>query len=83
MTVRLFLNLHPQDLLDREPGTDHTPLVGIADKVVLEITERQAVGHQPEVERNLDRLRKLGFTVAVDDLGAGYAGPAFPSTNWV
>ena len=71
---KLFLNLHPRDLLDAELDSKEGELIGIAHRVVLEITERESLERSPEIERRLERLKQLGFTIAVDDLGAGYAG---------
>jgi EAL domain-containing protein (putative c-di-GMP-specific phosphodiesterase class I) len=42
--------------------------------VVLEITERAALAEISEVQRRMARLRAMGFRIALDDLGAGYAG---------
>jgi EAL domain-containing protein (putative c-di-GMP-specific phosphodiesterase class I) len=42
--------------------------------VVLEITERTHLDRVPELAERIDRLRGLGYRLAVDDLGAGYAG---------
>ncbi len=72
--IKLFINLHPRDLLDSQLGSSTSPLVTIADRVVLEITERESLDRVPQVDEKLDRLRKLGFDIAVDDMGAGYAG---------
>jgi EAL domain-containing protein (putative c-di-GMP-specific phosphodiesterase class I) len=70
----LFVNLHPRDLLDEELFAATSPLVQIAPRVVLEITERATLDEVPDVRDRLARLRRLGFRLAVDDLGAGYAG---------
>jgi EAL domain-containing protein (putative c-di-GMP-specific phosphodiesterase class I) len=70
----LFLNLHPLDLADEDLFDAEAPLSRIAGRVVLEVTERAAIEEVDSVERRVGRLRSLGFRVAVDDLGAGYAG---------
>ncbi len=72
--VLLFVNLHPEDLGDPELYDPEAPLSKLAQRVVLEITERASVVHQNDLHDNISRLRALGFRVAVDDLGAGYAG---------
>jgi EAL domain-containing protein (putative c-di-GMP-specific phosphodiesterase class I) len=72
----LFLNLHPSDLLDPELTDPDSPLVGMAAHVVLEITERAPLVRLEEVRSRATELRGLGFRIAVDDLGAGYAGLA-------
>jgi EAL domain-containing protein (putative c-di-GMP-specific phosphodiesterase class I) len=70
----LFLNLHPLDLADEDLFDSQAPLSRIAQRVVLEVTERAAIEEVDSVERRVGQLRALGFRVAVDDLGAGYAG---------
>jgi EAL domain-containing protein (putative c-di-GMP-specific phosphodiesterase class I) len=70
----LFVNLHPRDLDDAELMARDTPLAGIADRVVLEITERSSVGDVQNLRRKIIELREVGYRIAVDDLGAGYAG---------
>jgi EAL domain-containing protein (putative c-di-GMP-specific phosphodiesterase class I) len=42
--------------------------------VVLEITERSSLAKMPDVIQRMRALRALGFRIAIDDLGAGYAG---------
>jgi len=70
----LFVNVHPSELLDPELTNPHCPLVKMAGRVVLEITERAPLSSLEEVRERCVELRRLGFRIAVDDLGAGYAG---------
>jgi EAL domain-containing protein (putative c-di-GMP-specific phosphodiesterase class I) len=70
----LFVNLHPADLLDEQLFAADSPLARMAPRVVLELTERAALDQVANVRDRLARLRKLGFRLALDDLGAGYAG---------
>ncbi len=70
----LFVNLHPQDLNDAALSDPSSPLVQIAQRVVLEITERASLAGIPQLQSRVAELRALGFRIAVDDLGAGYAG---------
>jgi EAL domain-containing protein (putative c-di-GMP-specific phosphodiesterase class I)/ActR/RegA family two-component response regulator len=72
--VHLFLNLHPSDLLDAELYSPQSPLAQVASRVVLEITERAALDRVRDIRARIGALRKLGFRIAIDDLGAGYAG---------
>ena len=69
-----FVKLHPSDLLDPELTDPRSPLMAAADHVVLEITERAPLSGLEEVRERVHDLRRLGFRIAVDDLGAGYAG---------
>jgi EAL domain-containing protein (putative c-di-GMP-specific phosphodiesterase class I) len=70
----LFVNLHPKDLMDPELADPASPLASIAKRVVLEVTERSSLGGLDDVQARVAELRKLGFRIAIDDLGAGYAG---------
>jgi EAL domain-containing protein (putative c-di-GMP-specific phosphodiesterase class I) len=70
----LFVNLHARDLLDDELFAQAEALSGIARKVVLEITERASLEEVPDFKKRVEALREMGFRLAVDDLGAGYAG---------
>ena len=70
----LFVNLHTHDLLDEDLFEADRPLARIASRVVLEITERASLHHIGDVQARIGRLRESGFRIAVDDLGAGYAG---------
>jgi EAL domain-containing protein (putative c-di-GMP-specific phosphodiesterase class I)/ActR/RegA family two-component response regulator len=70
----LFMNLRAKDLEDPALLTDANPLVALAPRVVLEITERESLESVPESRNLITRLREIGFRIAIDDLGAGYAG---------
>jgi len=70
----LFVNLHTTDLLDAELLSKAAPLSQIASRVVLEITERASLEKVKDVRSRVGALREMGFRIAVDDLGAGYAG---------
>jgi EAL domain-containing protein (putative c-di-GMP-specific phosphodiesterase class I) len=70
----LFVNVHAQDLFDAELFSSSSPLASYADNVVLEITERGALDEIGDLPARMGRLRSLGFRLAIDDLGAGYAG---------
>ncbi len=70
----LFVNLHPQDLLDPDLHDESAALSGVAGRVVLEITERSAITDVENARAIAMGLRNRGFRIAIDDLGAGYAG---------
>ena len=76
----LFVNLHPLDLKDEELLSPAAPLSRIASRVVLEVTERCSLDGVDGLAGKLKQLRQLGFRLAVDDLGAGYAGLSSFST---
>ncbi|HKA89282.1 MAG TPA: EAL domain-containing protein [Haliangiales bacterium] len=68
-----FVNLHIEDLWDDDLYDPQAPLSRMARRTVLEITERAALD-RPDIRARVDRLREIGFRVALDDLGAGYSG---------
>src|SRR5664280_2716919 len=73
-TGHLFVNLHVTDLLDPDLFSPTAALAQIAGQVVLEITERSSLDGVPDVRSRIASLRAIGYRIAVDDLGAGYAG---------
>lgn len=72
--LAVFVNIHPEDINDDELYDATAPLSRFAKKVVLEITERARLDPLPDLDRRFEALRALGYRLAVDDLGAGYAG---------
>jgi EAL domain-containing protein (putative c-di-GMP-specific phosphodiesterase class I) len=69
-----FVNVHPEDLRDENLYEPSAPLTLFASRVVLEITERASLDQFRDLRERVARLRELGFRIALDDLGAGYAG---------
>ena len=72
--IKLFLNIHPDEL-----GNGETLLLRLqkleewSSRIVLEITERSKLQLIDSWEHTLDQIEKMGFEIAIDDLGAGYA----------
>ena len=76
---RLFINVDPVSILHenfREGKTmDWVELGGIdPSRVIIELTETHPVDDIPLMQKALVHYRNMGFRVALDDLGAGYAG---------
>jgi EAL domain-containing protein (putative c-di-GMP-specific phosphodiesterase class I)/ActR/RegA family two-component response regulator len=72
----VFVNVHAADLSDPDLYDARAPLTSHAAHIVLEITERVSLERVADVRGRIRKLRELGFRIAVDDLGAGYAGLA-------
>jgi EAL domain-containing protein (putative c-di-GMP-specific phosphodiesterase class I) len=70
----LFVNLHASDLNDDELFAAQSSLAPIAKRLVLEVTERASMDAVKNPAARTQDLRAMGFRIAVDDLGAGYAG---------
>lgn len=73
----LFLNIHPNVLLDKNYHSGETlsllKTFNIEpDQVVFELTERSAVTDFEEFARVLSHYRSQGYRIAVDDVGSGY-----------
>jgi EAL domain-containing protein (putative c-di-GMP-specific phosphodiesterase class I)/CheY-like chemotaxis protein len=65
-----FLNMHPEDLLDPALYLPSAPLTRVAQRVVLELTDRASLDAVSDARERVERLRAFGFRIAIDDLGA-------------
>jgi len=72
----LFINVDLRELFDPTLTSHDGPLLHLASRVVLEITERAAVEPSPKLYRRLAELREAGYLIALDDLGSGHASLA-------
>jgi EAL domain-containing protein (putative c-di-GMP-specific phosphodiesterase class I) len=77
--AKLFVNVFPSAMYD--PDFQGAALVALAeahglspDRVVLEITEKAAIENYAVFVEALVELKRHGFSIAVDDVGAGYSG---------
>ncbi len=76
---RLFLNATPSSLLepDHRPGRTLATLQkhGLRpQQVVIELTEQHPMDDYDLMRQATEHYRSMGFSIAIDDLGAGYAG---------
>jgi PAS domain S-box-containing protein len=72
--VQFFVNLHPMEMRTDLLLRSDEPLIPVASRVVLEVTERAQLAAAGDLALTLQSLRHAGFRVALDDLGEGYAG---------
>ncbi len=72
--VQVMVNVSPAALSDETLYSTGCSLYAMRDRVIFEITERDKLHEISAAEAYLERLRDLGYRIAVDDLGAGYAG---------
>lgn len=70
----VFVNLHSVDLLDDALYDRAAPFSQWASRIVLEITERASLSVVADAAARVATLKEMGFRIAIDDLGAGYAG---------
>lgn len=77
---KLFLNVVPSVLLDHEDGLRGQILslveqAGIdPSQIVIELTEQFPMDDYEAMRQATAHYRQMGFEIAIDDLGAGYAG---------
>lgn len=76
---KLFLNATPQGLLEPRHRSGLTleflHEIGLKpENVVIEITEQYPLTDFTFMDHALEHYRKMGFEIAIDDLGAGYSG---------
>jgi EAL domain-containing protein (putative c-di-GMP-specific phosphodiesterase class I) len=74
--VDLFLNVHSRDLLDEQLFSSTSPLDAHASRIVLELSERRSLEDIPDARARVEELKAAGYRLALDDMGAGYAGLA-------
>lgn len=76
---KLFINTIPEVLLqqDYQHGLtlDFIKHAGLpAKQVVIELTEQYPINDYKLMRDATDHYREMGFSIAIDDLGAGYSG---------
>lgn len=74
----LFVNVDPDAIHDPQFRSDETAkklaVIDLEpDRIVLELTERTAIKDFTIFRHTLEIFRGLGYKIAVDDVGAGYA----------
>lgn len=74
---KVFINSSVEGLWDKsfDPGTygARVQQLSLAGRVVIEITERTAIGCWREFRARVSAFRDCGFEFALDDVGAGYS----------
>lgn len=72
----LFVNVDVRELSDPTLRSQEGPFARLASRVILEITERTSIDRLNGMQCLIAELREMGYRIAIDDLGAGYAGLA-------
>lgn len=77
--AKLFVNVFPSSMYDPEFRGDALArllerLRLSPERIVIEITEKYAIENYTLFMESLEELTRLGFSIAVDDIGAGYSG---------
>jgi PAS domain S-box-containing protein len=73
---KLFVHVGSDDFGDAELFSPWAPLTTVASSVVLEITERSSLEWVEDLGARLRKLRRLGFQIAVSEMGASWTGLA-------
>lgn len=69
----VFVNMTTSDLLDPALYDARSLLGPVSRRVVLELTEGGSFEDVHDIKDRVRALRELGYRVALDDLGSGYA----------
>jgi EAL domain-containing protein (putative c-di-GMP-specific phosphodiesterase class I) len=76
---RLFINVVPASMYD--PDFQGASLIGLLEglglspgRIVLEVSEQYAIENYTLFVEALQNFTQMGFSIAVDDIGAGYSG---------
>jgi len=77
--VKLSVNLLPMSLIEDPAAVDRlvdqiAACALLPQHVIVEITEQEAIERPRAFRDAIERLRRAGIGVAIDDFGAGYAG---------
>jgi EAL domain-containing protein (putative c-di-GMP-specific phosphodiesterase class I)/ActR/RegA family two-component response regulator len=76
-TPRIFVNVHPavitSEVLARTLSLAIADSSIEAERIVLEITEQSSLGDSRMVRESCTRLRELGVSFALDDVGMAYS----------
>ncbi|UJJ32182.1 bifunctional diguanylate cyclase/phosphodiesterase [Halopseudomonas maritima] len=75
---KLFLNVSPESLLEQQHYRGQTLALleanGLSpDQIVIELTEQAPIEDLSLLQSALLHYRDMGFSIALDDLGAGYS----------
>jgi diguanylate cyclase (GGDEF)-like protein len=74
--VQLSLNISPDTTMDPDWWASIESLMrahpGVAERLIVEITETVAIQDVDELRGFVSRLKNLGSRIAIDDFGAGY-----------
>lgn len=78
LSGKLFLNVSPESLLEanHQPGRTLQLLQAFGippSQVVIELTEQSPTEDFALLDKALHHYRAMGFSIALDDLGAGYS----------
>jgi EAL domain-containing protein (putative c-di-GMP-specific phosphodiesterase class I) len=76
-SLRLFINVDASDLEDELLYDEASLLAQMSDRVVVELTERVSLDTVKDAHKRVSKLRDMGYQIAIDDLGAGYAGLSY------
>lgn len=79
LRTRLFININPEVLMSPRYAAGLTRgylrrCGMVPEQVVIEITETQPVENYSLIQTAVEHYREEGFSIAIDDLGAGYSG---------
>jgi EAL domain-containing protein (putative c-di-GMP-specific phosphodiesterase class I) len=76
---RLFINVVPQSMYD--PDFKGASLISLLEglglspaRIALEVSEKYAIKNYMVFVEAMETFRQLGFSIAVDDIGAGHSG---------
>lgn len=73
---RLSLNMSPATLESRDWLSTFAAHLGrhagIAQRLIVEVTETAAIRHPDAMRRRLDAMKAMGVAIAIDDFGSGH-----------
>ena len=68
----VFVNVHLSDLSDPLLLAPKSPVACHAERLVLELGDPSVLEHPESLKERTSVLRRMGYRIAIDDMGAGY-----------
>lgn len=70
--VSISLNISPNHFTDPVFIEELSPLLPRSSAFILEITEDVAIEANEQVRRQITEVKRMGFSISIDDFGSGY-----------
>ncbi|MDA8277505.1 MAG: EAL domain-containing protein [Actinomycetota bacterium] len=70
--VSISLNISPNHFTDPIFIEELSPLLSRSNAIILEITEDVAIDANEQVRQQITEVKRLGFSISIDDFGSGY-----------
>lgn len=74
--ARISINISKNDMTDGDVSAfiiEKLSQYGVANRVIFELLENQNIEHIVRVEKFIQKVKRMGIKIAIDDFGSGYS----------